>query len=364
MTGRKTPERPGVLVLNFGGPQGPGELEPFLRNLFEDVLPGPAWLKPFLASRVARSRAPRVLPNYEMIGWSPLVPTTHAQVDGLREALGPEAPPIATGMLFTAPTVREALQSLLADGVDALVAIALFPQFSLSTTSAAFDRAASELRALGRADLPVHWVPAFYDHPRYIEALGRTIRAGAAALPGDGPIDLLFSPHGLPLSFVRRQDPYPEQVRESVRRVVDWLGWTDPWHLGWQSRVGPVKWLTPSTTDEIDRLAREGAQRVLVVPISFVGEHIETLHEIDVEMAEHAKHAGIAHFGRAPALGLEPAFVACLAEVVRAGLAQFERYSCVRCLLPKPEAHRSRVSCPNCGFRTPAFLRVSRSVGK
>ncbi|MCA9572265.1 MAG: ferrochelatase, partial [Myxococcales bacterium] len=152
--------------------------------------------------------------------------------------------------------------------------------------------------------------------------------------------------------------PYPEQVRESARRVVDALGWHDPWTLSWQSRLGPVRWLEPDTLTTLHRLGARGAARVLVVPLSFVGEHIETLHEIDVEYAQVAHEAGIPHFGRADALGLEPAFVDCLADVVRETLARFGTYRCVRCLVPQPaELHRRRDRCPSCAFVTPVHLR-------
>ena len=349
-------KRAGLLVVNFGGPQHAGELTPFLTELLLDVLPGPMAVKRLVAPAFARRRAARIQPAYERIGWSDIVPTHLRQVEALREALGDDAPAaIASGMMFTAPTLRDAVRTL-KGRCDWIVALPLFPHYSLATTGAAFQFAWEALRAEGMAHLPVHWVPAWFDHPDYIEALAATIRAGVAATPGDGPVHLLFSPHGLPVSYPRRGDPYPDQVRASVRRVIAHLGWTDPWQVAWQSRVGPAQWMEPSTDQALRALGRAGVTRVCAVPISFVSEHIETKYEIDVEYAELAHSVGIRQFGRAPALGLEPAFIRALADVTRTALTK-ARYQCVRCLHPQPDEHRRRAGCPSCNFRNPPFLR-------
>ena len=350
----------GLAILDFGGPQGPDELVPFLTNLLTDVLPGPLALRRMIAPGLARRRSKVVGPNYETIGWSPLVPTHRRQVAALAEALGPDAPPMASGMLFTPPTMDTCVAELRAAGVDRIVALPMFPHYSLATTQAAFSFLFEALERVGLAKLPVRWVPAYPEHPDYIEALASTIRKGLAATPGpaEEPIHLLFSPHGLPVSWVEKlADPYPDHIRSTMDAVVKHLGWTGPVHLGWQSRVGPVAWLSPSTPQVLDKLAAAGAKRVCLVPISFASEHIETLHEIDIEYRDHAKHAGIAHFSRAPALGTEPAFVQCLADLVRGAVADMGRYACVRCLEPKPDGHRRRAKCPECRFAFPAYLR-------
>lgn len=339
--------KPGVLFLNFGGPRSGDELVPFLTNLFDDVLPGPAWFRTIAAPRVAAMRATKVRPAYEQIGWSPVVATSEAQADGIRARLADV--PVATGMLFTSPTVADGVSALRAAGADALVCLALFPQFSLSTTGAAFARVHA-----ARGALPAHYISAWYDAPGYLTALARTIRDAAAALPGSGPIHLLFSPHGLPLSFVKRGDPYPDQIRETIRRVIDVLGWTDPVAVGWQSRVGPSRWLAPSTEAAIDAIAAEGGKRLLIVPISFVGEHIETLHELDIEVAAHAQRAGIPAVGRARAVGTDPDLLDALATHARTGIAAFGAATCVRCRLPRP-GYRVGAQCPSCRFERPPY---------
>lgn len=350
---------PSLWVMNFGGPRGPAELTPFLTELLADVLPGPLWLRRIVAPPLARSRSRKVGPNYAHIGWSPIVETHDRQVEALVGELGSDAPDrVASGMMFTAPTMREAARKL--KGSPWIVALPMFPHYSIATTQTAFNFAWEAMVAEGMADTPVHWIPAYFDHPLYIEALAQTIRKGVAATTGEGPIHLVFSPHGLPLSFVHRGDPYPDQVRESVRRAIAHLGWDGPWTLGWQSRVGPVAWLEPSTETVLRRIGADGGKRVCIVPISFVSEHIETLYEIDVEYREVAEKAGIHHFGRAPALGLQPAFVACLADLVRRAIGRTQ-HLCVRCLHPQSDEHRRRAKCATCRFTTPAFLRDARA---
>ena len=341
--------------MNFGGPRNADELTPFLTELFLDVLPGPMPIKRLVAPALARSRAQKVGPNYASIGWSPIVATHDRQTAALVEALGADAPThVASGMMFTSPTMRESVKKL--KGSPWIIALPMFPHYSIATTQAAFSFAWQAMVEEGMADTPVHWIPAYFDHPLYVDALVATIRKGVAETPGEGPITLVFSPHGLPLSFVHRGDPYPDQVRRAIAQ----LGWTDPWILGWQSRVGPVAWLEPSTETILRRIGEAGGKRVCIVPISFVSEHIETLYEIDVEYREVAEKAGISAFGRAPALGLEPAFIACLADLVRSALVKTQ-HLCVRCLHPQSEQHRRRAACATCRLVTPAFLRQGKA---
>jgi ferrochelatase len=350
------PEKPGVLFTNFGGPTRDEELVPFLEALLSDVLPGPGWFKRFAGRTLAPRRATRVRERYRGIGWSPVTADSLRQLDAVRTRL-PAPPPMAAGMMFTAPSIQDAVRGLLDQGVDHLVVLGLFPHWSFATSGASGDMVHHALTALGRADLPVHNARSFFDDPRYVEAVAATIRRTLPTLGGEGPVHLVFSAHGIPVSFVRRGDPYPDHVRATVRAVAAALDWQDPVHLGWQSRLGPVRWLGPNVTDLVDTLARGGARRMLVVPVSFVGEHIETLDELDRELAEHAHQAGVPHFARAPALGLEPAFLDGLAALVQEALGAFHRHRCARCLLPKPDAHFRQKQCPDCAFRFPVHMR-------
>ncbi len=357
----------GLAVLDFGGPTGPDELVPFLTALLEDVLPGPMPIKRVVAPMIAQRRSALVGPNYEMIGWSPLVPTHRAQVEALRLALGDDAPPMASGMMFTPPSMRACVDELLGHGVEGIVALPMFPHYSLATTQAAFGFFWDALVEAQASHLPVRWIPGYFEHPLYIRSVVATIRQGLEQLEGpeDEPIHLVFTPHGLPVSWVtQRGDPYPEQIRATVRAVVRELGWEGPWHIGWQSRVGPVQWLVPGTDDVLKDLGAQGAKRVCMVPVAFASEHIETLHEIDIEYAEVAKHAGIEHFGRAPALGTQEDFIACLANRVQDAMASLSRLPCVRCHEPKGEAWRRRGTCVNCRFSVPTYLSSSQAFSE
>jgi ferrochelatase len=348
--------KPGLLFLNFGGPTCDEELEPFLRNLLADVLPGPERVAGFAASILAPRRAEKVRETYREIGWSPLVADTREQVAGTLARMT-DPPPHALGMMFTEPSVPNGVKALLDQGCDHIIAIGLYPHYSFATSAASYEMVHKALVELGRPSLPVHYARAFFDDPTYLEAVAATIREAASTMDGEGPIHLLFSAHGIPLSFVRRGDPYPEHVRASVRGVVQALGWEDPWDLAWQSRLGPIKWLDPDTRTTLREYGKAGVERVLIVPISFVGEHIETLDEIDREFAELAHEAGIPHFGRAAALGTQPAFLQCMADLATEALGRFDHHRCSRCLVPKPDAHRRRKRCDSCSFVLPTYLQ-------
>jgi ferrochelatase len=348
----------GVIVANFGGPQREDELVPFLSRLFQDVLPGPAWLKNVFVPSIAKRRARVVGPHYAAIGWSRVISTNELQVAALKDALGSEAPPVATGMMFSAPEFGEAIKELEAQGVDALIVLPMFPHFSLATTNTAFAFLHQALKRTGNAHWPVHYIPAYYDHPLYVRAVAETIRDGLAQMDESGPVELVFTAHGLPVSYpLKRGDPYPEHVRHSVRAIVDQLNWQGPWHIGWQSRIGPVRWLQPSTIQLVEDLGRSGTTRILFVPLSFVSEHIETLYEIDIELSTTARTAGIRDIGRASTLDARPQYIQCLVSLIIEAQAHFHRYTCVRCLVPKPDAHRRQSICRNCHFVFPAYLR-------
>lgn len=348
----------GVALLNFGGPRTADEVEPFLYNLFADrdviQLPVGRRIQERIARRVARRRAPEVTHQYEAIGYSPLVPVSLRQADALRAALRGRGflGPLAVGMRYTAPWTRDAVAELKAGGVDSIVALALYPHYSIATTGSSFNDLTRCLVAAGMGDVPVHHVPAWFHHPGYLSAMAARIRAGVEALGGD--VHLLFSAHGLPSSYVRKGDPYQGQVQETVRSVLRELRWGGGASLAWQSRVGPVRWLAPSTEGALAALGAAGVTTLLVVPVSFVGDHIETLYEIDVTYREVARAAGITRFALMPPLDDHPDLVACLADQVQ-GALRGERV-CVRCALPREDAWHYARRCPDCHFRKPLFV--------
>jgi ferrochelatase len=306
-----------ILLLQMGGPDSLDAVEPFLLNLFTDrdiIKIGPAWLQPLIARFIVKRRVRRVEENYRQIGGkSPLRELTEAQARALEIELGP-AFRCFVAMRYWKPSTIEALAAIKREGISRVVALSLYPHYSRATTGSSIN----ELRrVLGEAGVQfdVSYIDRFYNHPLYIEALAERIRAGLEQFHPLAEVELLFSAHSLPQSFIDEGDPYLGHIEETVRLVME--KFDIPHHLAFQSRAGPVKWLEPSTDEMLKHLAAHGSKNLLVVPLSFVSDHIETLHEIDIEYAKEAWDLGIAKFERSPSLNSTPTFISCLADLVR-----------------------------------------------
>ncbi len=340
----------GIVMMNLGGPANLDEVEPFLLELFADreiiQLPFQRWLGPF----IARRRTPKVQRLYARIGGgSPILRHTEAQGRGMIERLDRLSPATAPHQFYVAfryvrPKSEDALHAMHADGVRRAVAFTQYPQFSCSTTGSSLNelwRAASRtgLREAFDWSLIDRW-PV---HDGFIEAMTETVRQGLEEFsPGERDrVVLLFSAHSLPLSVIDRGDSYPQEVGASVHRVVERLGRPNPYLLAYQSEVGPVRWLGPSTERVIRWLGSRGEERVLVVPIAFTSDHIETLSELDLEYGELAHKVGITQYRRAPALNDRPRFLDALADIVHQHLASGRVYStqypmrCAGCTNPQ-----------------------------
>lgn len=312
-----------VILLQMGGPDSLEAVGPFLRNLFSDreiIRIGPAWLQPFIARMIVKRRTPVVAEKYREIGGkSPIRQLTEAQAAALERELG-EGFTCTVAMRYWHPLTADTLRRVIADGPERIVALSLYPHYSRATGGSSFndlDRCLTSLTARPQ----VVRVPHFFDHPLYIDALAEKIEAGLASFPERSRVRLLFSAHSLPQSFIDEGDPYLDHVRATVRLVMERFG--DVGHsLAFQSRAGPVKWLEPSTDDMLKELARTGCRELLMVPLSFVSDHIETLHEIDIEYAAEAAQLGITTFRRTESLNSSPTFIRCLARLVRDALHQ------------------------------------------
>lgn len=357
-----------LMVINFGGPQSVKEVQPFLFELFRDKdvipLPGGAYLQEVFADLVSGRRAPKTAAQYEQIGGgSPLGPMTYKQAEALASVLRARGHDLDlhVGMRYTRPFVYDTLKSIKARGARKLVCLALYPHFSYATAGSSYNEVARALKALDMLDLPTTFIPAWHDHPAYLAAMADRARETLAGAPED--THLLFSAHGLPVSFVKRGDPYPAQVQQTVRDVVRELGWQGRFSLSYQSKVGPARWLAPATDAELRRLGAEGVKAVAVVPVSFVGDHIETLFELDIEYRHVAHGAGIRDYRRVGALDDHPRFIEALADVTARALGQPTR-QCVRCMLPRDEEHLNRPRCLDCGFQQPDFMRKPAASGE
>ena len=312
-----------VVLMNLGGPDSLDAVEPFLRNLFRDpaiigVLRPVRWL---LARLIARRRGPEAREIYRSIGGrSPLLEETQAQATALQAALDDlgevEA---AVAMRYWHPMSDAAAQRVAAFGPDRIVLLPLYPQFSTTTVASSLAAWRSAAGAAGIA-VPTHAVCCYPRADGLIAAHAALIEPLLAAAVEAGRPRLLFSAHGLPKRVVARGDPYQWQVEETARRIVTRLGRDNlDWAVCYQSKVGPLAWLEPSTIDELDRAGRARVP-VVVVPIAFVSEHSETLVELDVTYRTYAEKAGIPAYHRVPALGTHPAFIEALADVVRGAL--------------------------------------------
>jgi len=325
-----TGQKLGVVLFQLGGPDSLDAVEPFLFNLFSDpdILPIPivgGLLRKPLARRIARTRAPHVAEHYRAIGRrSPIGLLTARQAAALAASLRPEFDPLVVmAMRYWHPSTEEAVSAIRAAALDHLVLLPLYPHFSYATTLSSLKEW-NRCYANGNSSRPsplVRTVGDFHRHPLYIEALVERINSTFRHFDSRDDVHIVFSAHGIPLSLVEKGDPYPEHIKSTVQAVLERGGWPNPHVLCFQSRVGPLKWLEPSTTATLERLGREGVKRVLIVPLAFVTEHVETLHEINIEARELAEHAGVVQFRMMPAVGTHPQFIACLADLVRTALA-------------------------------------------
>jgi protoporphyrin/coproporphyrin ferrochelatase len=320
-------KRVGIVLFQLGGPDSLQSVEPFLLNLFldPDILPmGPlGFLRRPLAKLISSRRSIPVVGKYAEIGRrSPIGLLTERQRVRLVEAVSPYIDPVAvTAMRYWHPMTAEAVSTLRkAAPLDEIVLLPLYPHFSFATTLSSLKE---WRRVYGKSNgsPKVSTVEQFYDHPRYVQAVVQRIGLILRQFADSSRIHLVFSAHGLPMSLVEKGDPYPKQIEETVRLVCKsgsgrYPEWPRAHLLCYQSRVGPAKWLQPQLTATIERLGHEGVKEMLVVPISFVTEHIETLHEINIEAREEAKKVGIEKFRMMPAVGDSPLFIGALKELV------------------------------------------------
>ena len=312
-------DKTAVLLLQMGGPDSLDAVEPFLLNLFTDrdiIKIGPSFLQPFIARRIVKKRAPKVRENYRQIGGkSPLRELTDQQAAALQEQLG-DGYRCFVAMRYWKPFTDEALAAIQKEGITRLVALSLYPHYSRATSGSSFNELERVNKRL-RQPLALSYVRSFFDNPLYIKALVEKIEKGLAGFPDRSRVQLFFSAHSLPQSFIDEGDPYLDHIYGTVRSTMKYFGDVSH-HLAFQSRAGPVKWLEPSTEDKMKELAGQGHKEVLIVPLSFVSDHIETLHEIDIEYGEEAHKLGITDFRRMESLNSSPTFIQCLAELVQA----------------------------------------------
>ncbi|XP_077594055.1 ferrochelatase, mitochondrial [Stigmatopora nigra] len=320
----------GILMLNMGGPEKLEDVHDFLLRLFMDKdlmkLPVQSKLGPFIAKR----RTPKIQEQYSKIGGgSPIKRWTAMQGEGmvkLLDEMSPETAPhkFYIGFRYVHPLTEEAIEEMEKDGVNRAVAFTQYPQYSCSTTGSSLNAIYRYYRS--RSDRPkMNWsvIDRWPTHPLLVECFAEHVNNELLKFPEEKRDDvvILFSAHSLPMAVVNRGDPYPQEVGATVQRVMERLGHCNPYRLVWQSRVGPMAWLGPQTDEVIKGLCERGKKNLLLVPIAFTSDHIETLHELDIEYGQVlGEECGVENLRRAESLNGNPLFMKALAELVHTHL--------------------------------------------
>lgn len=319
----------GVVLFNMGGPENLDAVEPFLVRVFSDrsiiELPFGRIVQPVFARAIARLRRASVRRNYESIGGgSPQLALTRAQADALERRLNrPGAADehrVFMAFRYTRPSAAEALAAMAHLGISRVVTVPLYPHFCRATTGSSwtdFDRAMTDPRWHDHGFRVTH-VHGYAEDPLYLDAFADRIRQAWKSMSAEARHKgvILFSAHGLPQKFIDAGDPYVKQIEATRWGLVKRLNLPNRNLLGFQSRTGPVRWIGPGTDHLIEELGASGVKHLLVVPLSFVSDHIETLYEIDRLFADLARRSGIEEYRRPDALNTHPLFIECLARRV------------------------------------------------
>lgn len=318
------PNKTAIILFNLGGPDSLESVQPFLKNLFSDPdifkFPLAFITQRLFAWLVSRRRAPEARKNYQAIGGrSPLLDRTNEQAIALKLALadaGHDNYDCFVCMRYWHPMTREVITSLKKEGYGKVVLLPLYPQYSSTTTGSSFNEFDRECRRQ-HYHPAMRRIEAWYNREKYQQAIIDTIKNEASQFPDQNPENtyVLFSAHGLPKKVVQRGDPYQKHIEAMYASLQQTLGWPHT-GLSYQSRVGPLEWLKPYTEDTIPGLAKEGWKQLLVYPIAFVSDHIETLQELDIEYRQLAQDSGITHYRVVPALNDHPLLIETLRDLV------------------------------------------------
>jgi len=324
-------KRTAVVLFNLGGPDSLAAVRPFLYNLFSDPdifkFPLGVVTQKLFAWMIARRRAPAASKGYAAMGGkSPLLENTQEQAIALQLALATEGPfDVFVCMRYWHPRADKVVAELKSKGYTRVVLLPLYPQYSTTTTGSSYN---DFMRACQRQGYQpqIIYITHWYDQPDYQEAIVDAVNTAGRAFgdPDPAKIELLFSAHGLPKKIIEAGDVYEQHVRATYDAVCARLGWPHT-TLCYQSRVGPLEWLRPYTEDAIRQKASEGTRQVLVYPIAFVSDHIETLYELGQEYAELARTLGIAEYRVVPALNSDPQLITALAKLVLDAVASHEQ---------------------------------------
>ena len=337
----------GVLLLNLGGPDSLDAVKPFLFNLFSDreiIRLGPSFLQKPIAYLISSLRGKKTEEAYSLIGGkSPICDITFAQAKALEEVLnksgisnqesGENGSSILTShpfikvsvaMRYWHPLIEKVVPELYESGIRKLIVLSLYPQYSVATTGSSLNKLKEET---AKYNIEIFTVLSWFDHPLYIDALvhsigeglkifGQTVSDPAERTSG---VHVLFSAHSLPVKFIEEGDPYVDQIKGTIKEIIKKIDIN--WSLSYQSKSGPVQWLGPSTDKMIEELAEKGIKNLLVVPVSFVSDHIETLYEIDILYKKMAEALGM-RLERVASLNTTSLFISAMQDIVLKGMQE------------------------------------------
>jgi protoporphyrin/coproporphyrin ferrochelatase len=311
-----------VVLFQLGGPDSLEAIEPFLLNLFRDPdiidFPFSKLAREPLARLISATRAKKVRDHYAEIGGkSPILEFTQRQARALEAELHPFCQArVFVAMRYWHPLTQETVRAVEGFLPGRVVLLPLYPQYSRTTTGSSLNEWNRQIQFSPLKNVPVKIVRQFSSDERYLDALVENIDATLGKFPAGEEVHLVFSAHSVPVSVIERGDPYQKQIEETVRLALQRGGWPLPHTLCYQSKVGASKWLQPSLHEVIHNLGVRGTPNVLVVPISFVSDHVETLSEINIEARQEAAQRGIHRFEMMPGLNDSPKFIRALAGLV------------------------------------------------
>ncbi|MFC1557119.1 ferrochelatase [candidate division KSB1 bacterium] len=291
-----------VVLFNLGGPDSLEAVEPFLYNLFLDPdiisIPAGRFFRKKIAKLISTKRSQFVCKQYEQIGGkSPINEWTEKQRSMLESSLAESgySVDVFTGMRYWNPFISEAARKIDQGSYTKIILMPLFPHYSITTTGSSY----SEWKRVYSGDHDiVELVREFCENQKYIGAINERIDQGIQKFPQAvrDNVELIFSAHGVPVSVIKKGDPYKDHIERTVASVMNNRTDGREHNLCFQSKVGPMKWLKPSTDDTIMERARSGKKHLLVIPISFVSDHLETLFELDIEYRHTAMEAGVENY--------------------------------------------------------------------
>lgn len=311
-------DKTAVVLFNLGGPDSLQAVEPFLANLFSDRDIFKLPFQESLARFIARKRAPKVIEEYRLIGGkSPIGYWTEIQRKMLEEKLRESAvnADVHIAMRYWHPLTKKTAEEIEQMDYSRIVLLPLYPHYSVSTTGSSFNE---WKRVYKGNQSKLIYINDYYDNQKYAEAINRRIDEALLKFPEEvrDDVQLVFSAHGTPVSYVKKGDPYSHQIKKTVELIMKLRENSHSYSECYQSKVGPVKWLTPATDTMIEELASEGKKHLLVIPISFVSDHVETSFELDIEYRHIAEKAGIKSYIVMTGLNDSPLFIDALNDIV------------------------------------------------